>query len=232
MRNSGMVNAAFPLIDVLIDNGDFDQAQVIASTVYEMMMHPTNHDIPDHLQQPYLAKAAHLLAHATMLSAQSGGIPPEDMKKAGEEAIALARKAIEIHSRLYGANSKEVINNSGILAGALDVFGNGNDDEPIRLYEQAISFRSRIEGSSSINVAIGNRNLCKTHLNRARRAIDANDLVRALASWELALFHCREAARIFRFNNHMDGADDALACIADIEENIQIARSTASATRT
>ena len=53
------------------------------------------------------------------------------------------------------------------------------------------------------------------------RAQDANDLDRSMANLELALPHYREAVRIFRVSNHVDGANIALRDIANVEENIR-----------
>ena len=231
MRNPGTIDAASPLIDSLINNGEFDQAHLIASTVHEMAMHPMTHDIPENQQQQCLAQASHQFAHATMMLAQSGGIPPEEEQKVGEEAIALARKAMEINTQLHGANSERVVSDMSTLASVLDHFNDVDDDEAIRLYEQAIAFRSRTQGSSSVNVAIGKRNLGNVYKNRARRAEASNDLNRFVTNGELALSHYHESARIFRAINHVDNADDVLECAVEVEESIReirIARSAAA----
>ena len=191
MRNPGMIWAAFPLIDSLLRNNEFVQAHLIASTVYEMTMHPTNNDIPGDLQQPYLAQAACHLARATAELAQSGAISPEEKQKAGKEAIALARKALEIHTQLY--NDEGVVQYLGVLANVLNCFNDSDDDEAIHLYEQVIAIYSRLEGSSSVNVALNIENLGSAYLYRVNRAQNANDLDRQLANLELALPHYREA---------------------------------------
>ena len=224
MRNPGTIEAAFPLIQSLVFNNEFAQAHLIASTVHEMIMHPMTHDIPEGLQQPYLADASRLLAMATHALAQSGGIPPEEMQKAGEEAIALARKALEIHTRLHGADSDEVATDMGALANVLDFFNDFDDDEAIRLYEQVISTYSRLEGSSSVNVAVSKKNLGTVYGRRAERVVDANDLDRYVANLELALPHYREAARIYKAINYVDSADAAALTVTQIEENIRRVR--------
>ena len=221
MRNPKTIDAASPLIDSLINNNEFDQAHLIASTVHEMIMHPMTHDIPENLQQPYLAEAARLLANATLHLAQSGGIPPEEKQKAGEEAIALARKALEIHNQLHGADSDEVVKYMNALASVLNYFGDGDDDEAICLFEQVIVKHSRLEGSLSVNVAVSKKYLGNLYGRRAKRVVDANDLDLCMANLELALSHYREAARIFRVINFVDKADDAAQTVTQIEEGIR-----------
>ena len=224
MRNPGTIEAAFPLIQSLVFNNEFAQAHLIASTVHEMIMHPMTHDIPEGLQQPYLADASRLLAMATHALAQSGGIPPEEMQKAGEEAIALARKALEIHTQLHGAESDKVALDMNALANALDFFnGVDDDDEAIRLSEQVIAIHSRLEGSLSMNVAVNNENLGNSYGKRANR-VNANDLDRYVANLELALPYYREASRIYRAISHMDSADAAALIATQIEENIRRVR--------
>ena len=224
MRDSGTIQASFPLIESLLHNNEFDQAHLIASTVYEMALHPMTHDIPDHLQQPYLAQASRLLAEATFQLAQAGGIPLEEKQKAGEEAIALARKALEIHTRLHGAESNDVAHDMGALASVLDFFNDVDNDEAIRLYEQAMAIRARLEGSSSMNVASNNYNLGTAYFRRANRADSANDPVGVLANLELALPHYREAARIFGSINLVDKANEATQSVTRTEENIRQVR--------
>ena len=221
MRHPGTIEASFPLIHILIFNKEFDQAHLIASTVYEMALHPMTHDIPDHLQQPYLAQASNHLARATFRLAQAGGIPPEEKQKAGEEAIALARKALEIDTQLYGSESHEVANDMGALANVLDYFNDVDDDEAIRLYEQAMASRARLEGSLSVNVAVNNYNLGTVYFRRANIADAANDLNCDLANLELALPHFREAVRIFASTNLVDKAEKTAQTIAQIEEDIR-----------
>ena len=225
MRHPGMINAAFPLIDSLLRNNEFVQAHLIARTVYEMAMYPTNNDIPGHLQQPYLAHASRYFARATTQLAQSGGIPPEEKQKAGKEAIALARKALEIDTQLHGAENEQVAEDMSALAKILDYFNDiDDDDEAIRLFEQVIAIECRVQGSSSLNVAVNKQNLGCAYIKRAIRAVDANDLNRQLANWELAVPHYREAVRIYRAVNHVDKADYAAQTGTQIEEEIRETR--------
>ena len=238
MRHPGTIEASFPLIHILIFNKEFDQAHLIASTVYEMALHPMTHDIPDHLQQPYLAQASRLLAEATLHLAQAGGIPPEEKQKAGEEAIALARKALEIHTQLHGTDNNEVANAMSVLAKVVDYFnGVDDDDEAIRLYGQAMAIRARLEGTSSMHVATNNYDLGNLYFRRAHKADAANDRDRELVNLELALPQYREAARIFGSINLVDTANEASQSVTRIEKNIrqvriQIAARTAAATAT
>ena len=115
------------------------------------------------------------------------------------------------------------------LADVLDHFNNVDDDEVLRLYAQANSLISRLEGSSSVNVAIGVQNLADAYNNRAKRAKTVNDLNRCIANFELAVPHYFEAARIFRVINHVDGANDSLRIVAQIEESIRRVRITIAA---
>ena len=118
------------------------------------------------------------------------------------------------------------------LADALNYFNNVDDDEVLRLHAQAYAITSRVEGSSSVNVAVGERNLGNAYMKRAARAGTANDVDRYMANLELALPHYREAARIYRANNHMDKADEILRKVTQVEEKVRqigITRATAAA---
>ena len=239
MRNPRTIEASFPLIASLIHNKEFAQAQLIARTVYEMTMHPMTHDIPADLQQPLLAKAAYYLADAIHSLAQAGGIPPEEKQKVGEETIALARKALGIHTLLYGAESEQVVNDMGSLARILVYFNNDDDDEEaIRLYKQEIAINSRMEGSTTVNMAVNLFNLGNAYHKRVHSAVAANDLDRCLVNLELALSNNRESARIFGAINLMDKAKEATEiannmeeCIAEIRIRIAARAIAAAATR-
>ena len=153
--------------------------------------------------------------------AQAGGIPPEGKQKAGEEAITLARKALEIHTQLYRTESNRVAADMRVLADVLDYFNDVDDDEVLRLYEQSKAIYRRVECSSSLNVAVGENNLGSAYRTRADRAHAANDLDRCMANLELALTHLREAVRIYMAINHVDKAAESLRHVARIEENIR-----------
>ena len=102
MRNPLMLEAAFPLIEGLTHTNDHEQAILIARTAYEMIINDTEKMIPSDHYPFLLAQASEYLASATFGLSVRGGIPPAEKKKAGEEAIALARKALELHTELQG----------------------------------------------------------------------------------------------------------------------------------
>ena len=219
-RHPKTIAASFSLIEGLMSNREFHKAHLIAATVYEQTTHPMTNDIPGHLEQRFLAKGSFFYARATLLLAQAGGIPPEEMQKVGEEAIAVARKAMQIHTQLHGIDSVNVANDQRALANALDHFNNVDDDEILRLYERAMAIF--LQGNLSLSAALGETNLGCAYYKRARRAEDAGDLDRELANGVLAVTHCREAARIYRANCRNDTAETTATFAARIEENIRI----------
>ena len=220
MRNPRMIEAAFPLIQSLLFNNEFDKAHLIASTVHEMIMHPTTHDIPEGLQQPYLALSSRLLAGATLELVRAGGIPPEEKQKVGEEVTALARKALEIDTKLYGAEGDGVISSMSKLADVLNHF-NDVDDEVLRLRQQVHAFYVRVGDNSSVNLAKSKQKLGDVYGYRAARALTANDLDRQLANLELTLPLYRESLQIYRAFQRMDEADEIAQRVTEIEEWIQ-----------
>ena len=229
MRNPGSINAAFALIESCIHNGEYEDAEHYARHAMFMINEMTDNFIPVEEQPSFLAHASYFLAVAIFNLAKAGGIPPAEKQKAGEEAIALAREALELHTQLFGSESAQISNDMDILAQALDFFNNVDDDEILRLYEQAIAILRRVEGGSSPNVAASEGNFGSAYSNRASRAQDANDLDRCLANMELSLPHVREAARIYRAINHMEGADRHLRAATLIEENIRKLRTAKAA---
>ena len=182
----------------------------------------TDNFIPTHQQPRFLADASHSLAQAIHRLAVDGGIPLQEKQKAGEEAIALARKALEMRTQLHCFEDAEVALSMGTLASILNYFNNVDDDEILRLLEQAIAIYSRVEGSSSANVAVHEHKLGYAYANRADRAHAADDLDRCMANLELTLPHYREAARIYRVISYMDKADEVDRMIAQVEEDIQV----------
>ena len=232
MRNPRMFKAAFGLIQSCLHNKAYEDARLYAHTAHEMIVNDNDGIIPSDQLESLLADGSYWLSRATFFLAQAGGIPLEEKQKAGEEAIALARKALEIHTQLHGAESVEVAHDMRGLADVLDFFNDVDDDEVLRLHEQAIAITSRLEGRSSVNVAAGENNLGNAYHKRAKRAQAFNDLDRRIANLDLALPHYREASRIFRAVNHVDAADRALRHAVEIEENIrQIGIARAAATR-
>ena len=221
MRNPGSMKAALLLIQSCLHNDEYEDAERYARHAMFMIAEMTDNFIPTDQQPQFLADGSYWLAQAILGSAQAGGIPSEEKQRAGEEAIELARKALQLHSQLDGTDSTQVAADFGALADMLEFFNDVDDDEILRLYEQASTIYRREEGSSSVNVAAVECNLGRTYDSRARRAHAVNDLERYLANLELALPHFREAARIFQAINHMDSADRARHDVARVEENIR-----------
>ena len=221
MRNPGSMKAALGLIQSCMHNGEYEDAEFYAREAYFMIAEMTDNFIPADERQRFLADISYLLATAIHGLAEAGGIPPTEKQKAGEEAIALARKALELYTQLHGTENGSVASAMNTVADVLNYFNNVDDDEVLRLYEQAIAVYRRVEGSSSVNIAVGESKLGNAYIHRANRVNDANDLDRFMAHLALALPHVREAARIYRANNHVDSADNALCTIAEIEERIR-----------
>ena len=195
----------------------------------------TDNFIPSDQRPRFLADGSHWLARAIFFLDMAGGIPPEEKQKAGEEAIVLSRKALELFTQLYGIESAHVADDVSLLADVLGYFNDVDDDEVLRLYEQAIAIYRRVEGSSSPSLVIKEDNLGITHETRAKRAQAANDLDRCMTNLEQALPHYREAARIFRAANIVDGAAMALRKVAQVEKDMRqigIARAAAAAVAT
>ena len=228
----GAIDAAFALIQSCMNNNKYADARLYASTLYEIIHHKHDNKIPDDKRQRYIGKGAYHLASATLRLAMSGGIPPEEIQKAGQEAIALARKALEIHTQLYGTEDDKVSNDMSILAEVLDFFNNADELEVLRLFEQSIAIDTRLYGTSSVNVAIGETKLAGAYYKRAKRAHAANELDHMQAVLELTLPHYREAVRIFRTINRMDRADDIAKKVIVVEgmlRQVAIARAAAAA---
>ena len=216
----GAIGAIFLLIDSCMHNNEFADAVLYSSTLLEIINHKHDNKIPDHQQQPHFAQGAYYLATATLHLARDGGILPEEKQKAGDEAIALVRRALEIHTQLK--NEDGVASDMVVLADSLGYFKNdGDDEEVLRLYEQAKVMFVRLHGSSSVNVALSERNLGIVYWKRAERAHGANDLDRELANLELSLPRYREAVRIYRVINHVDRAIEAERKVSDVEEKLR-----------
>ena len=234
MRHPGSIRAALGLIQSCLHNKEFVDAEHYARHAMFMINDMADNFIPADQRSRFLADGSYYLASAIHQLAEAGGIPPEEKQKAGEDAIASARQALELHTRLFGTESAKVAGSMAALADVMGYFNNVDDDESLRLHKQAIAIISRVEGRSSPNVAAGEGNLGVTLMNRAERAEAANDLDRCLANLELALPHIRESARIYRAINHMDNVNGALGNIALVEEHmrrIRIAKAAASVTR-
>ena len=218
MRHHGMLRAAFPLIDSLLNNDECEQAELIARTAYEMITARYDNIIPEDQRQQFLAYGSQLLSRATHRLAESGGIAPEGKQNAGEKAIALARKALEIHTQLHGAVSHQAANAMGVLADVLQYFNNVDDDEILRLYKQAKAIYCQVQGNLSPNVPACDYSLAAEYKARAGRAFHSKDLDRYMANLELALTHYRAAEQVYRTINHVDAADRAAQGVTEMEE--------------
>jgi len=228
----GAIDAIFALINSCLKNNEYEDAKLYASTVLGIINHQYDNKIPEDQRQPYLARGAYYLAEAILRLAQSGSIPPAQQPNAGREAIAHVRRALEIHTQLYGTENNDVANDMLILAEALGYIKSDDDEEVFRLLRQAKAIHTRVYGSSTANVAVAENKLGNAYCGRANRAHAANDFNRAQANLELALPHLREAARIYRFVGHIDNADKNARVVVDIEEKLQeltVARAAAAA---
>ena len=223
IRNPRSILAAFDLIECCLQINEFVDAELFARTAYELINQGTDIIIPHHQRQEFLARGAYYLAKATYLLAKAGGIAPEAKQEAGVKAIALAREALEISTQLHGAGSVDVATGMMALADVLDHFNGVDDDEVLRLYEQAKAIFARAQGSLSPNVAVCEKNLGITYRDRAMRARAAHDLDRAVTNLQLALPHLREAVRIYRAINRVDRIDDALYRVAEVEGLLRMA---------
>ena len=227
MRNPGSIYAAFALIDSCIHNGEYEDAERYARHAMFMINDMADNFIPSDQRPKFLADGSYYLAVAIFNLAEAGGITPAEKQKAGEEAIASARQALKLDTQLHGVESARVAHDMTTVADVLDYFNDVDDDDVLRLIEQAIAIYCRVEGSSSVNIATRKNNLGNAYFNRARRAHAVNDLDRRLANLELSLPHFRESARFLRAINHVD---KVLQNIAAIEESILRIRITRAAT--
>ena len=221
----GAIRAALALIRSCLHNNEFVDAHLYASTLWEIINHKHDNKIPDNKRQRCIAEGAYALAQATLQLAKNGGIPAKEKQKAGQEAIALACKALEIHTQVYGNDNRKIGNDIALLADALDFFNNNNDEEVLRLYEQAKTIHTREFGSSSVNVAMCEGNLGNAYYKRAENARDANNLDRTLANLELTLSHYREENRIYRAIGRMEMADKAAQNIVAVGEALRMVAS-------
>ena len=201
------INASFDLIESCIFNKEYEDAELYARTTWETITLSRDSHIPDNQRQYFTAQGAYYLALAMLKLAEHGNVPPEANQTVGREAIALARRALEIESQLHGLERADVAHAMSLLADVLGYFNNVDDDEVLRLHEQSIAITERMEGSSSVNIAVTNRNLAIAYYKRSKRARAANDLDREMANLEKALPLFAEAARIYRAANDMGSAD-------------------------
>ena len=214
------IEASFWLIESCIHNNEFEDAELYTRTTWETITLSRDSHITDNQRQWFTAQGAYYLASAMFELAQDADIPPEANQAVGQEAIGLARRALEIHTQLHGSEHY-VSNAMRVLADVLDYFNDVDDDEILRLYEQSNSVTARVEGRLSPNVATGANNLAATYNERARRAHDANDRNRERVNLELALPYYREAARIYKAVNYAEKADKSSQYVVEIEERLR-----------
>ena len=227
----GAIRAAFALIESCIQNNEFEDAKLYASTLLGIINHQYDNKIPEDQRQRYIAEGSYYLAAATLRLAQAGGIPPEQKQRAGHDAIAGARKALEIHTQLYGTEHERVANDMSVLAEALDFFNDvDDDDEVLRLFQRAIDIYRGVYGNSTVNVAVVEGKLGDAYQRRAKRAAAVCDVERYATNLELALPRYLEAIRIFRALNREDNAGYFVQHAAKVELYLrQLATSRASA---
>ena len=230
IRNPSSMEAALALVQSCLHNGEHEDAEHYARHAMFMINDMTDNFIPSDQLPRFLADASCYLARAIFESARAGGIPPGEKQKAGEEATELARQALKIHTQLHGTECSSVAAVMNALTDVLDYFNNVDDDEILRLLEQAVVVFSRVEGNLSYNVAHGKATLGNVYINRAKRAHAAKDLDRCIVNNELALPHYREAVRIFRAINRVDSANSVLGAIAGVEERLRTIRHDRAAT--
>ena len=221
IRNPGSLASALALIQSCIHNKKYEDAESYSRHAMFMINDRTDNLIPEDVRPPFVADGSYLLALSILRLTMNGGIPPEEKQKAGEEAITLARQALEMHTQLGGTETVAVAGDMGALADGLEYFNNVDDDEILRLMQQAIAIYSRLEGNLSINVALRLNSLGNTFVNRANRAEAIHDMDQCIVNLQLALLQYREAAHAYRAINHIDNADDILRTIILIEANIQ-----------
>ena len=215
------IHAGFAVIESCIQNNEFFDALLYARTTWETLTLSRDSHIPDNLREPFIAHGAHWLAKAIFAASFSEGMPPEEKQGSGQEAITLARRALEINTQLHGPESEEVAHDMGLLAQVINCFNEVEDDEVLHLYEQAKAIFNRVKGSLSPNVANCENNLGNTYYKRANQARTAHDLDRCVVNLELALPRYRESAQIFRAINLVDRADNAVRDVIDIEERLR-----------
>ena len=141
------IEAGFALIESCIHNKEFFDAVLYARTSWETITLSRDSHIPDDEREWFIAKGAHYLAKATFALAMNGGVSAEEKQATGVEAIMLARRALEIHTQLHGAESNEVAGDMPTLASVLNYFNDIDDDEvprrkPFMLESKAVCLRT------------------------------------------------------------------------------------------
>ena len=226
IRNPLCMEAALALIDCCLHNKEFEDSEHYARHAMFMINDMNDNFIPSDQRSEFLARGSYYLSQAIQGLAKIGGIATEEKRKAGEEAITLARQALKIHTQLHGIESADAACDMSALADALEYFNNVDDDEVLRLYERAIENYRRVGGTIDmlLNIALSKYKLGSIYKNRAQRAHIPDDLDRCVTNLELSIPHFLDAAQIYRANNHGDDADTADRAAAAVEEKIRLIR--------
>ena len=221
MRNSGTIFAIFSLIQSFLNNDEYEEAERCARHAMFMIDEMTDNFIPANERTRFLAEGSYWLARAIHDLAKTGGIPPEEMKKAGEEAMVHVRQASELNTQLEVAEDDLKACNMMILGDILYYFNDGNDyKEVITTYELANNMFERLEGDLSRNWAIGKEKLGAVYHKGAMKAKIEGDLDLCMHNIEKALPLYRDASRIYRANNHMEKATITHGIVVSFEEEI------------
>ena len=210
------IRASFCVIQSCLLNKEYFDAALYARTLWETITMSRDSHIPDNLREEFTARGAMELARALWQLAAFGGMPAEEKKEVGVEAIMLARKALEIYTQLYGAESVKVAPSMSGLASVLDYFNDVDDDEVTHLQAQAKAIFIRVDLSP--NVAGCEKNLGVVYKKRAKRAHAAHNLGRCIAHLELAL-------------PRVENADQAVRDAATIEKELQHVMTTRAETK-
>ena len=227
----GAIQAALALILSCLGNKEYADAKLYASTIFEIINHKHDNRIPEDERQIYVAHGAYHLALATLRWAQFVCSSRAEKEKGRQEAIELTRRAIDMHTQLYGIDSDLVANDTILLADALHYLFGDEDDEVIHHYERAKAIYARVQGSSSENVGLSLGKLAHAYYGRASRARNANDRTREQKNLELALLQYREHNRIYLAVGRVEEVNSVAEKVSDVEQRLRqfaIARATSS----
>ena len=108
MRNPGSINAALGLIQSCLHNKEYEDAEHYARHAMFVINEMADNFISADERSQFLADGSYYLAASILALAQAEGIPPEGRQKEGDEAIMLARQALELYTRLFGTESSKV----------------------------------------------------------------------------------------------------------------------------
>ena len=213
------------MTEICLQNNKYADAEPHARTLWEIINHKHDNNIPDDQLQSYIANGAYYLALSTRRLDEIGGIPVTKKQESGQESIILARRAAkEINTQLHEIESDKVAADMLLLADLLSYFNDvvDDDDEIPRLYDQAKGIFARVQGSLSSNMAACEGNLGRIYDRRAKRAMMTNNLDRCVANLELSLPLFRETSRICRAINRVDNADAAARDASQVKEMFRL----------